>query len=97
MRRWDEPRAPLSESQGVGILACMNLLDRISADPDIRFGKPCVHGTRITVGEVLAYLAGGREESELRTDFPQLSHEDVLACLAFAAERERRVAAVAGF
>lgn len=71
-------------------------LDRISVDPEVRFGKPCVRGTRITVGEVLAYLAGGREESELRADFPQLAHEDVLACLAFAAERERRVTAVAG-
>jgi uncharacterized protein (DUF433 family) len=74
----------------------MSLLSRISVDPQVRFGKPCVRGTRITVGEVLAYLADGRQESELLGDFPQLTHEDVLASLAFAAERERRVTAVTG-
>jgi uncharacterized protein (DUF433 family) len=66
------------------------LLSRITIDPEVRFGKPVVRGTRITVGEVLAYLAAGGTEAELLTDFPQLRHEDVLACLAFAAERERR-------
>ena len=66
-------------------------LDRISVDPAIRFGKPCVHGTRITVGEVLSFLASGGSENELVADFPQLTHEDVLACLGFAAERERRL------
>ena len=69
----------------------MNLLDRISIDPSIRFGKPCVRGTRLTVGEILAYLATGASEQDLIADFPQLVHEDVLACLAFAAERERRI------
>lgn len=66
-------------------------LNRISVDPTIRFGKPCVRGTRITVGEVLGYLAGGSSEAELIADFPQLTHEDILACLGFAAERERRL------
>ena len=66
-------------------------LDRISVDPAIRFGKPCVRGTRITVGEVLGFLASGGSENELIADFPQLTHEDVLACLGFAAERERRL------
>ena len=66
-------------------------LDRISVDPAIRFGKPCVRGTRITVGDVLGYLAGGSSETELIADFPQLTHEDILACLGFAAERERRL------
>lgn len=70
----------------------MSLPERISIDPDVRFGKPCVRGTRITVGEILEYLAGDRSESELIADFPQLTHEDVLACLAFAAEREKRFA-----
>jgi uncharacterized protein (DUF433 family) len=84
----------LSTIPRVTILLSVSLLDRISADSEVRFGKPCVRGTRITVGEVLAYLAGGREASELRADFPQLTHDDVLACLAFAAERERRVSAV---
>ena len=66
-------------------------MQRISVDPAIRFGKPCVRGTRITVGEVLGFLAGGASEAELIADFPQLTHEDVLACLGFAAERERRL------
>jgi uncharacterized protein (DUF433 family) len=69
----------------------MERLDRIAIDPTIRFGKPCVRGTRITVGDVLGYLAGGGSETELFADFPQLTHEDVLACLGFAAERERRL------
>jgi uncharacterized protein (DUF433 family) len=69
----------------------MRLLDRISVNPDVRFGKPCVRGTRITVGEVLGQLAAGVPESELLAEFPQLAHEDILACFAFAAERERRL------
>lgn len=71
----------------------MDLASRISIDPAVRFGKPCVRGTRITVGDVLGYLASGMTEAELLADFPALTHEDVLACLAFAAERERRVMA----
>ena len=74
----------------------MNLQDRITVDPQIRSGKPCIRGTRITVYDVLGYLAGGNSEAELLEDFPDLTHEDVLAVLAFAAARERRlVAAVA--
>lgn len=69
----------------------MNLLNRISLDPGVRFGKPCVRGTRIAVGDVLELLAGGMTEATILADYPQLVHEDVLACLAFAAERERRV------
>ena len=69
----------------------MNPLERIAVDPTIRFGKVCVRGTRLTVGEVLEFLASGRTEQELPSDFPQLSHDDVLACLAWAAARERRI------
>ncbi|OFV92863.1 MAG: hypothetical protein A3G76_01165 [Acidobacteria bacterium RIFCSPLOWO2_12_FULL_65_11] len=68
----------------------MNLLDRIAVDPDIRFGKPCVRGTRISVGDVLGYLAGGMSEAQILAGFPQLTSDDVRACLAYAAERERR-------
>ncbi len=68
----------------------MSLLDRILIDPEVRFGKPCVRGTRISVGDILGYLAGGTSEPQLLREFPQLTHEDVLACLAYAAERERR-------
>ena len=68
----------------------MNLLNRIAVDPAIRFGKPCVRGTRISVGDVLGYLAGGMSEAQILADFPQLMSDDVKACLANAAERERR-------
>ena len=68
----------------------MSLLDRISLDPAIRFGKPCVRGTRIAVGDILGYLAGGMSEDRVLTDFPQLTRDDIRACLAYAAERERR-------
>ena len=68
----------------------MSVLDRITIDPTVRFGKACVRGTRIAVGDVLGYLAGGMSEGQLVADFPQLSREDIRACLAYAAERERR-------
>lgn len=68
----------------------MSLLDRISVDSGVRFGKPCVRGTRITVGDILGYLAGGMSEEQLLKEFPQLTREDLRACLAYAAERERR-------
>ena len=68
----------------------MSLLDRISIDPAVRFGKPCVRGTRIAVGDVLGYLAGGMSEERILADFPQLTREDIRACLGYAAERERR-------
>ena len=69
----------------------MDLLDRITVSPGIRSGKPCVRGTRITVADVLEYLAGGMSQDEIIADFPELTSDDVRACLAFAAERERRV------
>lgn len=65
--------------------------DRIVLNPEVRFGKPTVRGTRITVGDVLSYLAGGMSEDEILADFPQLTREDIRACLAYAAERERRL------
>jgi uncharacterized protein (DUF433 family) len=66
----------------------MDLLARISIDPAVRFGKPCVRGTCLTVGDVLGTLAAGSTEAQHLEDFPQLTHEDVLACLAFAADPE---------
>jgi uncharacterized protein (DUF433 family) len=68
----------------------MSPLDRIAADPAIRFGKPYVRGTHISVGDILGYLAGGMSEAQILADFPQLGHDDVRACIAYAAERERR-------
>ena len=70
----------------------VRLLDRVSADPAVRFGKPCIRGTRITVGDVLGYLAGGMTEDQILEDFPQLSRDDVRACVAYATEQERRPA-----
>ena len=72
----------------------MSLLDRIVIDPEVRFGKPSVRGTRISVGDVLSYLAGGTSQEHLLEQFPQLTAEDIRACLAFAAERERRTLTV---
>lgn len=63
----------------------------ISIDPEVRAGKPCVSGTRITVFDVLGYLAAGAEIPELLKDFPQLTDEAVRACLAYAADRERHI------
>jgi uncharacterized protein (DUF433 family) len=68
----------------------MGLHDRVVIDPHVRFGKPCVRGTRISVGDLLGYLAGGMSEDEILRDFPQLERDDIRACLAYAAERERR-------
>ncbi|MES2394162.1 MAG: DUF433 domain-containing protein [Acidobacteriota bacterium] len=67
----------------------------ITMDPEKRSGKPCIRGTRITVVDVLEYLASGMTHSEILTDFPQLSESDILACLAFAADRERKMDTVA--
>jgi uncharacterized protein (DUF433 family) len=69
----------------------MDYRGRIAIDPEIRFGKPCVRRTRITVGDVLSYLASGMSEADILADFPQLERDDIRACLAFAAERERRI------
>ena len=69
----------------------MNWKEHISIDPAVRSGKPCVKGTRITVFDVLEYLAGGMSEDEILSDFPSLKREDIRACLGFAAARERRL------
>lgn len=61
-------------------------------NPTVRGGKPCVKGTRITVYDILEYLAGGMSEDEILSDFPDLTREDIRASLAFAATRERRLA-----
>jgi uncharacterized protein (DUF433 family) len=65
--------------------------ERITVNPAVRGGKPCVKGTRITVYDVLEYLAGGMTEDKILGDFPDLTREDIRAALAFAAARERRL------
>jgi uncharacterized protein (DUF433 family) len=70
----------------------MRFEDLITITPGTRGGKPCIKGTRITVYDVLEYLAGGMSEDQILADFPSLTREDIRACLAFAAARERRLA-----
>jgi uncharacterized protein (DUF433 family) len=65
--------------------------DRITIEPGKRGGKPCIRGLRITVYDVLEYLASGMSEDEVLSDFPDLEREDIRACLEFAADRERKL------
>jgi uncharacterized protein (DUF433 family) len=63
----------------------------ITIEPGKRSGKPCIRGMRITVQDILEYLAGGMTEDEILRDFSELTREDIKACLAFAADRERKL------
>ena len=73
----------------------MEYRDRITIEPGKRSGKPCIRGLRITVADVLEYLASGMSADEVLHDFPDLTREDIRACLAFAADRARRLVVVA--
>ena len=68
----------------------------ITIEPGKRGGKPCIRGLRITVSDVLEYLASGMSEDDVLRDFPDLTREDIRACLAFAADRERRLMTARG-
>ncbi len=72
----------------------MDYMERITIEPGKRSGKPCIRGLRITVSDVLEYLASGMTEDEILAEFPDLEREDIRACLAFAAERERKLMTV---
>ncbi len=72
----------------------MDYHDRIILDPEVRFGKPTVRGTRVTVGDVLSYLATYESEAEVLREFPYLTREDIRACLAYAADRERALRSI---
>ncbi len=63
----------------------------IKRNPNKRFGKPCVRETRITVYDVLGWLAAGMTTSEIISDFPELTTDDIKACLAYAADREHKL------
>ena len=69
----------------------MNYQDIITIEPGKRGGKPCIRGMRITVYDVLEYLASGVSQQEVLDDFPYLTEEDIRACLAYAADREKRL------
>ncbi len=69
----------------------MNYAGIITIEPGKRSGKPCIRGLRITVYDVLEYLASGMTTEQVLADFPYLTREDILACLAYAADRERKL------
>ena len=71
-------------------ISTMNYRNHITIEANKRGGKPCVRGLRITVYEVLEYLASEMTEAEILDDFPDLTREDLKACIAYAADRERR-------
>ena len=87
-RRWERTLVPCPRS-GKG--SKMSYQDRITIEPGKRGGKPCIRGMRITVYDVLEYLASGMSEQEILNDFPDLTLSDVRACLRFAADRERKL------
>jgi len=72
----------------------MDYREYITIDPNKRGGKPCVRGLRITVYEVLEYVASDMTEEEILDNFPDLTRDDLKACIAFAADRERRLMTV---
>lgn len=69
----------------------MNYKNIIKRNPNKRFGKPCIRETRITVYDVLGWLAAGMDTKEIINDFPELTKEDIQACLAYAADREHKL------
>jgi len=72
----------------------MSYRDIITIKPGKRGGKPCIRGLRMTVYDVLEYLASGMSEDDILRDFPDLTREDIRACLAFAADRERKLVSI---
>lgn len=63
----------------------------IKIQPDVRFGKPCIRNTRITVYDVLSWLASGMSVEQIIADFPEITKEDIQACLAYAADKEHKI------
>ena len=78
----------------VASIVAMDYRKIITIEPGKRSGKPCIRGLRITVGDVLGYLASGMTQAEILEDFNELAEEDIRACLAYAADRERFTAIV---
>jgi Uncharacterized conserved protein len=72
----------------------MDYKQYIEINPNIRFGKPCIKGTRISVYDVLSWLASGMSHEEILSDFPQLTKEQILACLGYSADKERTATVV---
>jgi uncharacterized protein (DUF433 family) len=72
----------------------MNYQTIITIEPGKRGGRPCIRGTRIAVADVLGWLAAGMSHEQIISDYPELTEEDIRACLAYAADRERRLTTV---
>ncbi|HNV31156.1 MAG TPA: DUF433 domain-containing protein [Cyclobacteriaceae bacterium] len=72
----------------------MDYRNYIEIDPQVRFGKPCIKGTRITVYDVLSWLSSGMSVDEILSDFPQLTKDQILACLGYSADKERKATVV---
>lgn len=81
----------IAKEYSIFTILFMNYRDYITVEPNKRGGKPCVRGLRITVYEVLEYLASEMTIEEILDDFPDLTQEDLKACIAYAADRERRL------
>jgi uncharacterized protein (DUF433 family) len=91
----DNPRVRTLFRLPVGKEESMDYRKVITLEPGKRGGKPCIRGLRVTVYDVLDYLASGMGEDDILRDFPYLTREDIQACLAYAADRERHLLAVA--
>jgi uncharacterized protein (DUF433 family) len=89
-------RGVLDLAEGAAYSQGMNYQDRITIEPGKRGGKPCIRGLRITVYDVLEYLASGMTEDQILRDFSDLTREDIRASIAFAADRERRLMFASG-
>ena len=85
----------LIEKTREGYTVPMNYQERITIEPGKRGGKPCIRGMRITVYDVLSYLASGMTQEQILADFPDLTKEDILACLSYAADRESHLKVIA--
>ncbi len=81
----------LDQATGLGNARTVDYKKHITIEAGKRSGKPCIRGMRITVQDVLEYMASGMSHEEILQDFPYLTKEDLQACLAFAADRERRL------
>jgi uncharacterized protein (DUF433 family) len=81
----------IATSKSYGYCCYMDYQNIITIESGKRSGKPCIRGMRITVYDILEYLAGGMTEREVLEDFSELTSEDIRACLGFAAEREKRL------
>ncbi len=69
----------------------INYKEHIAIDPSVRFGKPCIKGTRISVYDVLSWMANGMTVDQIQNDFPEIGKPQIQACLAFAADKEHKV------